>query len=199
MKKNKLLKKAFIRAYKSKISKYFFGSIGLINVILLSGKNYFGITLSKSLILGVIISISLFLLIYFFFLILLILKLFLTSYKEDVYGEAILYLMNAFSKIHLIRKQENIDDEEFKNSMAYFCEQLRILYDKKTKSKCAVSIKLFRKIPKYEDVYNTSLFNFVRDKNPCIAIQIHIKKRITLFSIILVILLFLQRYSQGNP
>lgn len=161
-----IIRESFKKTYKSKILKWLFlGSIGAINVILQIGKTYFGLTLELSVIIGIIISIGLFLLIFIWFIITTALKYFIRKNKESLYGEAIIYLKDSFGKIHFLRKDDNLNEETLKNSLAHFCQQLKLFYDKKTQSKCSVSIKVFQNIVEYENAANAKLYNLCRDKD----------------------------------
>lgn len=161
-----IIGESFRKTYKSKVLNWLFlGSIGAINVILQIGKTYFGLTLESSVIIGICISVGIFLMIFLYFILTTRIKYYLRKKKESLYGEAIIYLKDSFGKIHFLRKDDNLNEETLKNSLAFFCQQLKVFFDKKTKSKCSVSIKVFRNIVNHETAANAKLYNLCRDKD----------------------------------
>lgn len=81
--------------------------------------------------------------------------------KESIYGDAIILLKDSFAYAHLYRKTAGHQDEEFMRAMIKFCENLKKIFDKKTRSKCSVSIKV--PIKTNIVVEGTSLENLCRD------------------------------------
>lgn len=63
-------------------------------------------------------------------------------YKESVYGDAIIRLKQSFGKVHYYRKTPGYQDQEFMASAIDFCNGLKEIFDKITKSNCSVSIKV---------------------------------------------------------
>ena len=61
-----IIRESFKKTYNSRILKWFLlGSIGAINVILQIGKTYFDLTQESSVIIGVSISIGIFIIVFF--------------------------------------------------------------------------------------------------------------------------------------
>lgn len=63
-------------------------------------------------------------------------------YVDSIWGVAIIELKDAYSEIHFLRKKEEISDIEFMKTMILFCDTLKRIFDRKTKSNCCVSIKV---------------------------------------------------------
>ena len=160
-----IIGESFKKTYKSKLFRWFSGSVGALNVILLVGKNYFELPLQLSIVIGVCAILGLFLIVFLYFLLNTALKYYLRKRKESLYGEAIIYLKDSFGKIHFLRKDDNLNEETLKIALSFFCEQLKIFFDKKTKSKCSVSIKVFRNITDHENAANAKLYNLCRNKD----------------------------------
>jgi len=81
-------------------------------------------------------------------------------YKESVYGDAILSLKESFGKVHYYRKTPGFQNDEFMDTMINFCNTLKEIFDKITKSNCSVSIK----VPTQSHVdEKTVLVNLCRD------------------------------------
>ena len=86
-------------------------------------------------------------------------------FKESLYGDFIIFLKDAFSEIHWLRKKGTITKEDLKTTLVIVCDQLRIIFEKKTKTKCAVSIK----VPVDTNVTaNTEVINLCRDEKSTI-------------------------------
>lgn len=82
-------------------------------------------------------------------------------FKDSKYGDAIILLKESFAKIHLYRKTPEFDDEDFMEAVLRLCNNLKIIFDSITGSKCSVSIKVpvnEREVQSY-----TRLQNLARD------------------------------------
>lgn len=134
--------KSFKESFRGKIWKWLLSGIGGLVAILLLGKNFFKLEIATSILLGISIIFSLYFvrLIALFFVNLT--KYLHYNYKESVYGDAIITLKDSFSKVHSLRRLETIPDKEFIETMIVFCNNLKVIFDKKTKKKCSVSIKV---------------------------------------------------------
>jgi len=86
-------------------------------------------------------------------------------YKESVYGDAIIFLNEAFSRVHWLQKQEPILDEKFVQSMSFICQNLKHIFEKKTRTTCSVSIKV---AVETNVTANTEVKNLCRDNNSII-------------------------------
>ncbi len=159
-----MVKEIFKQTIKSFLFRWWLGSSGAVNVILQFGKIYFNLDLTKSIIWGVSITAGLYILLFLYYLFLLLFKNWLRKTKESIYGEAIIYLKDAFGKIHFLRKDGNLTDEALKQTLANFCQQLKVFFEKKTKTKCAVSIKVVQNIVGNEQAANAVVYNLCRDK-----------------------------------
>ncbi|MCX6222599.1 MAG: hypothetical protein NTZ69_16645 [Bacteroidia bacterium] len=89
------------------------------------------------------------------------LKYFHETYRNSVFGEAIIVLKDSFANTHFYRKTPGHDDTEFMKIMITFCNNLEFIYNKITQSECSVSIK----VPRYDPTVheNTVLMNLTRD------------------------------------
>ncbi|MFZ2205497.1 MAG: hypothetical protein WAV23_02820 [Minisyncoccia bacterium] len=160
------MREVFYKSFKDTISEKFWnfigGGAGSVIAILLIAKNFFDQKPQNSIVIGLggVLGIYLFRFVLFFFKH--IYKYWYYLYKESVYGDAIIFLKEAFSWVHWLRKLDEIPDDKFIATMAFMCHQLKLIYDKKTNSKCSVSIKVA-----IETVItaNTEVVNLCRDKN----------------------------------
>lgn len=95
-------------------------------------------------------------------------------YVESVYGHAIILLKEAFAKVHSLRKQREIKEEDIIDVALCICNNLKNIFDKKTHTNCSVSIK----VPVYSSNHTAKITadhnvrNFIRDSS-------HVKKRDT--------------------
>jgi hypothetical protein len=138
----KLFLKTLKDTFSGKLWKWLIGSAGSLFGILLFGKNFFYQSLSISIYIGISILIGLLILRFFLFFIVNVIQLVHFYYHESVYGDAIIFLRDSFSKIHSLRKKDEINDNDFTETMVILCNNLSSLFEKKTKSKCSVSIKV---------------------------------------------------------
>ena len=137
-----MLKESFYQAIKGQIWKYLLGSIGAAIAVLLIGKNFFGMSISKSVIYGICSLAILFICRYLYFLAINLIVYFHNVYVDSIWGKAIVDLKDAYSEIHFIRKKEQFTDTEFMETMLVFCDTLKQIFDRKTKANCCVSIKV---------------------------------------------------------
>ena len=164
------MEKVILKSLKEAVSKkswnWVAGSAGTVSAILLAGKNYLGSKVWVSIVFGVSFIIALYVLRFLLILSRNVYRNWYELYKESVYGDAIVFLKDAFSRVHWLRKLDTIPDDKLKQTMAQFCQQLKLIYDKKTKSCCAVSIKLARKAADEKSITsNTRISNLCRDKD----------------------------------
>lgn len=140
-------KKSFKQTIKGPIWKYTVGSLSAGLAVLLIGKNFFNMTIEKSVILGICLFIALFILRYAYYVLINTIIYIHNAYVDSIWGKAIVDLKDAYSEIHFIRNKERFDDKEFVETMIIFCDTLKIIFDRKTKANCCVSIK----VPTTED------------------------------------------------
>lgn len=122
--------------------KYIFGGVGSVVAILLLGKNFFEFPALDSIYFGVALIIAIWLVRFLYLLIENLIIFIHNTYVDSVWGFAIIELKNAYAEIHLLRKKDEISAEDFIKTMMIFCDTLKQIFDKKTKSNCCVSIKV---------------------------------------------------------
>lgn len=61
---------------------------------------------------------------------------------ENIYGEAIINLAEAFAHTHHLRKQNQVNAENIREALVSMCTNVKTFFDKKTKSTCSVCIKV---------------------------------------------------------
>lgn len=156
----KLILKTLKDTFTGKLWKWLIGSAGSLFGILLLGKNFLNQPAEISIYIGIAFFIGLLILRLTLFFIINVIQLLHYTYHESIYGDAILILRDSFSKVHSIRKKEIIDDSEFIETMVVFCNNLKGIFEKKTKSKCSVSIK----VPSKDSINErSSVQNLCRD------------------------------------
>ena len=139
----KLLWESLIQSFSGKLWKWLVtGSIGALSALLKIGKDYFGTNVFYSICIGIGIILTLFILRFIAFLAINVIKYLHYHYKESIYGDAIILLKDAFAKVHWLRKNRPFGDTEFIEAMTTICNNLKKIFDKKTKSNCSVSIKV---------------------------------------------------------
>jgi len=157
-----ILGKSLTDAFRWKIWKWFLtGSIGATISTLTIGEKIFHLNTNKSIIYGIVAIIILFILRFLLIFMKESLKYFHEVYTNSIYGDTIIILKESFATAHYYRKTPGHDDKEFMNSMIVFCNSLKEIYDKITKSDCSVSIK----VPLKDDSINehSILMNLTRD------------------------------------
>jgi hypothetical protein len=97
----------------------------------------FKLTILQSILVSIAVIVAIFAYRYIYYKI----EYYNSTVRENIYGEAIIILKDAFSQIHLLRNQE-MTNENFMTAMQAMCDNLKKIFDKKTKSDCAVSIKV---------------------------------------------------------
>lgn len=140
-----------------------FSSIGALSGTLQFGEKFFELEANRSIKYAIIV-------ILIFYLVRLIPILFIKSlkyyhevYKNSTYGDAIILLKDCFAEVHYYRKTEGFQEDEFMKSMMIFCNNLKIIFDKITKSDCSVSIKVPVQDEKVTET--TNLKNLTRDNS----------------------------------
>jgi hypothetical protein len=159
---NNILKKSFFGAFQWKLWKWLLtGSVGILISALTIGEKFFHLSTKKSILYAGIAILILFILRFTLIFIKESLKYFHEVYTNSVYGDAIILLKESFATAHYYRKTPGHDDKEFMNSMIAFCNNLKVIYDKITKSNCSVSLK----VPLKDDNINehSVLMNLTRD------------------------------------
>ena len=137
-----MFKSALKQTIKYSFWKFFLGSISTILGMFLIGKNFLAMEVQKSILFGVAIFIGIFTIRFIYFLGRNIIIYIHNVYVDSIWGQAIIDLKTAYSHIHYIRNKDEFTDEEFVESMIVFCNTLKGIFDRKTKSNCCVSIKV---------------------------------------------------------
>ncbi len=139
------------------------GGAGSVVAILLFGKNFFELPVIKSLLIGVGIIIAIWTIRFMYLVIRQMIIYWHNVYVDSIWGDAIVILKDAYAEIHQLRKKNEITDIEFIATMIAFCDALKTIFDKKTKSNCCVSIK----VPISEDasLETLELKNLCRDSH----------------------------------
>ena len=122
--------------------KWIFGGVGSIVAILSIGKNFFELSVKTSLLFGVGIIVIIWILRSLYLIVVTLMSYVHNMYVDSIWGFAIIELKDAYSEIHFLRKKEEISDIEFMKTMILFCDTLKRIFDRKTKSNCCVSIKV---------------------------------------------------------
>ncbi|SFN92991.1 hypothetical protein SAMN05428949_3886 [Chitinophaga sp. YR627] len=148
------------RSVRGKLWKWLLGGIGSLQTFLLFGKNFLGVEVPKSITLG-IVGLSV---IYLIRLGLIFLeevgRYWHFVNRESIYGDAIITLTDVFAKVNELQRRTDFSDAEFMAVMIETCNGLKFVFDKKTKSKCSVSVK----VPITGNVCeNTIVLNLCRD------------------------------------
>lgn len=159
---NNIIKRSFLGAFQWKLWKWLLtGSIGAVISLLTIGEKFFHLETKKSIIYACVAILILFILRFSLIFIKECLKYFHEVYTNSIYGDAIIILKESFATAHYYRKTPGHNDQEFMKSMITFCNNLKEIYDKITKSDCSVSIK----VPLKDNSINehSILMNLTRD------------------------------------
>lgn len=122
--------------------KFIFGGVGSIVAVLLFGKNFFNLTVSDSILGGIVVILIIWFLRFIYLTGTNIISYIHNAYVDSIWGSAIIELKNAYSEVHFLRKKNELSDIDFMQTMILFCDTLKRIFDKKTKSNCCVSIKV---------------------------------------------------------
>ncbi|UPK66904.1 hypothetical protein [Chitinophaga filiformis] len=151
---------AITQSIKGKIWKWFLGGIGSLVGVLLLVKNFFGLDVLKSSLYGGAFLFLLFIIRFSIFLAREVIKHLHFINRDSIYGDAIIALKDAFAKVNALQRAKDFSDTEFVAVMVEICNGLQHFFNKKTKSKCSVSIK----VPITGNVSaNASVQNLCRD------------------------------------
>jgi len=122
--------------------KYLLGSFGTVLAILLIAKNFFNADVTNSALIGIGGIICILLLIYCKNFVSLMFKYWQFKLMESKYGEAIIVIKECSSIVHNLKEKSSFTDKEFLSAVIFICNELKLFFDKKTKSTCSVSIKI---------------------------------------------------------
>lgn len=157
-----MIKRAFFKTIHGKIWGYFFlGGFGSLIALALIGKNFFQLSITCSVLLGIIIIIGIFILRYLYYFGIEIISFIHNTYVDSIWGKAIVDLKDAYAKVHYLRKQGEFSDEAFMETLVSFCNILKDIFDRKTKGCCSVSIKV--PAGQFDSIETWNLANLCRD------------------------------------
>lgn len=61
---------------------------------------------------------------------------------ESIWGEVVKVLAEVYAYIHEIERKNPITEKDIADVLCFFCNKVKVLFDKKTNSNCSVSIKV---------------------------------------------------------
>ena len=137
-----MIKNAFFKAIHSLIWRFLIGSFGAAIAFFMFGKNTFGLSVAQSLLLALAVLMAIFISRFLYYLFVEIVVYIHNTYVDSIWGKAIVELKDAYAIMHYLRKKEQINNEDFMNSLCAFCDILKGIFDRKTKADCCVSIKV---------------------------------------------------------
>lgn len=130
------------QSIKGKIWKWLLGGIGSLLGVLQLFKNFFEVDILKSCLYGVVFLSLVFAIRCTAFLGQEGMKYLHFIYRESIYGDTIIALKNVFAKANALQRVKEFDEADFLAVMTDVCNELQFVFNKKTKSKCSVSIKI---------------------------------------------------------
>ena len=137
-----MFKDAFKLTFKGNFLGFFFGSsVAPGAAFLLLAKNAFGATTKASIIWAVGIVMALVLIRFLWFLGKAIVNKIHNTFIDSIWGEAIKSINDINAEMQCLRKKD-FSTEEFIFVMHLLCDNLKTVFDSKTKSDCCVSIKI---------------------------------------------------------
>ncbi len=143
------------------VLKFFFGGIERTLATLSIGTVTFGLSAKKSIVLGLIMGAVLFGLLIIWYSRKDIMNFF-TRRSGAVWGEAIVKLKDAYAAIHDFRKHRDaLGDREMIDALTFLCDNLKIVFDRKTGADCSVSIKVA--VEMIPDLKEMEVCNLCRD------------------------------------
>jgi hypothetical protein len=158
-----IFSKSLKDTFSKKFWNYFGGSVGTIFSILLCAKNFTNAAPADSILYGIGALLIIYILRFLLFLFQHCFQYFYILSKERIYGNIIITLNEINSSLQQLNRQHVIFDDRYKLALSSLCQQLKTIFDGKTKSTCSVSIKLALG---YDVVTaNTVVVNFCRDKD----------------------------------
>lgn len=124
------------------IRNFLFGSFGSCIAIITCGRTILDLSIWDSILWGIISIILLFFIRFLYYVSKDFVRYIHIIYVDSIWGNAIVDLKDAYSVMHHLRKQEEILDEDFMNALITMCEKVKMIFDRKTKGNCCVSIKV---------------------------------------------------------
>jgi len=125
----------FRKLFSGKLWNWVSGGAGSIIAILLFAKNVFNFNVLQSVLIGIGIVLLL--------LLIRLSYLFMRDYHaKSVYGDAIVQLKDAFGEVNKLKRSSTNDTTQIMKTMLAVCDNLKIVFDKKTGAECSASIKV---------------------------------------------------------
>lgn len=161
----KVFYEALIRTNKKEFYKYWLtGSLGTTIALFTLGSKYLKLTDIESIKLGLVLLLIVFFIRYIYFIILLGYRRAIFKYRESLYGDIIVLIKESFDAIHNLRRTQDIDDSAFKSVLVHVCNNLKVIFEKKTGVDCSVSIKALKIGVNNHISSDTEVFTLCRDK-----------------------------------
>lgn len=152
-------------SFASNVWKYLTGgNIGVLFTVFLFGKNFLGETVSNSIKIGAYGLLGIFIVRFSLFGCQNSFQFIHKKFRESRYGDAIVFLKDAFAKVNHLKRKGH-DDEELITTLKYLCDKIKEIFDKKNLCDCSVSIKVPVKGTVSE---KTSIKNLCRDTHSVI-------------------------------
>lgn len=149
---------------KNKITNYLFGSFGSTVAVFLMARRFDpSLTVSQSVLLGIVFAAILFALLLLWYVGKEVIDFFHKKYVESVWGVAIIKLKDVNADIHRLEWLDIIDEKDFITTMIGLCDKLKEVFDKKTRDKCCVSIKI--PVKHTQDLMQMEVRNLCRDSS----------------------------------
>ena len=144
-----------------KALKFFFGDIERPMITLSIGAAAFGLSALQSAAIGVTFGAAMFSLLILWYIRGDVMNFFRRR-SGAVWGEAIVRLKDAYAAIHDFRKhRDSVGDKEMIDALTLLCDNLKIVFDRKTGADCGVSIKVPVKM--VSDLKEMEVRNLCRD------------------------------------
>jgi hypothetical protein len=121
--------------FSGKLWKWLTGSLGAAVALFFIGKNGFGLSVFKSILLGICLLAIVFITNFIYYL-------FTNIHRKNAYAEAIVFLKEGFAGINKLKRENSNDSEEIMRTMVALCNNIKSVFDKLTKVDCSVSIKI---------------------------------------------------------
>ncbi|MBL7737796.1 MAG: hypothetical protein JNK14_01165 [Chitinophagaceae bacterium] len=151
-----MFKNFFADFFAGKLLKWLIGSCGTAVALFLLGKNAFGLSVFRSVLLGIAVLTFLILLSFIRYLI-------VNTNRTSAYGEAIIMLKNGFAGINLLKRNDTNNSEEIMSVLVEMCDTLKLVFDRLLRVDCSVSIKLPTRNEPISN--NTIVENVCRDES----------------------------------
>ena len=148
----------------NKILRYLFGSFGSTVAVLLFAKRIQpDLTVLQSVVLGIVFTAVVLALLLIWYMGKELIAYLHKKYVESVWGVAIIKMKEINADIHRLEWLDIIDEKDFITTMIGLCDKLKEVFDKKTRDKCCVSIKI--PVKHTQDLMQMEVRNLCRDSS----------------------------------